>query len=361
MLKEKVAARLLPELMKLKNGQPVQNVDDWRARRRELIDLLSREEYGYTPAAPAAVKATIAPPPPGRGYNTCAGKAIKQEIELSFETPNGEFSFPFTLAVPKAVPKAPVFVYINFRPDFPDRYLPVEEIIDNGFAVAVFYYKDVTDDSANLDKLATMYPRDEKTGWGKIGMWAFAASRILDYLETRDDIDCTRACVSGHSRLGKTALWCGAQDERFAMVISNCSGCSGAAITRDKIGESVDRIAQVFPYWFCGNYQAWRCRESEMPFDQHMLLALVAPRKLYVASAEEDAWADPESEFLCCVAASEAWTVNRVAGLVTPNAMPEMNVPLHEGGICYHVRTGSHYHSRTDWLYHMQCRQKHHV
>ncbi len=361
MLKEKVAARLLPELMKLKNGQPVQNVDDWRVRRRELIDLLSREEYGYTPAAPAAVKATIAPPPPGRGYNTCAGKAIKQEIELSFETPNGEFSFPFTLAVPKAVPKAPVFVYINFRPDFPDRYLPVEEIIDNGFAVAVFYYKDVTDDSANFDKLATMYPRDEKTGWGKIGMWAFAASRILDYLETRDDIDCTRACVSGHSRLGKTALWCGAQDERFAMVISNCSGCSGAAITRDKIGESVDRIAQVFPYWFCGNYQAWRCRESEMPFDQHMLLALVAPRKLYVASAEEDAWADPESEFLCCVAASEAWTVNRVAGLVTPNAMPEMNVPLHEGGICYHVRTGSHYHSRTDWLYHMQCRQKHHV
>lgn len=361
MLKEKIDARALPELMRMANGQPVVGIDDWRARRRELIDLLSREEYGYTPAAPAQVRASIDMPSGSLGDTAYANKAIQQKIDLSFDTPNGEFTFPFRLIVPKAVSKAPVFVYINFRPDVPDRYLPVEEIIDNGFAIAVFYYKDVTDDSGNFDKLATMYPRDEKTGWGKIGMWAFAASRIMDYLESREDIDCTRACVSGHSRLGKTALWCGAQDERFAMVISNCSGCSGAAITRDKVGEDVDTIARVFPYWFCGNYQAWRCREKEMPFDQHMLLALVAPRKLYVASAEEDTWADPESEFLCCVTASEAWTAQRAVGLITPDAMPELNAPLHEGGICYHVRTGSHYHSRTDWIYHMQCRQKAHI
>ena len=123
----------------------------------------------------------------------------------------------------------------------------MEEILDHGFAVAAFCYEDVTDDSADFNKLAAMYPRDEKTGWGKIGMWAFAASRVLDYLETREDIDATRACISGHSRLGKTALWCAAQDERFSMVVSNNSGCSGAALSRGKIGENIEKITNVFP------------------------------------------------------------------------------------------------------------------
>ena len=356
MLKEKLAARGIPALMTMNDGRPVKTPDDWRARRVELIDLLSREEYGYTPAAPEKVTGEVE-----AKADAFANKASQETVRLSFDTPSGPFSFPFTLVTPKAVKKAPVFVVIAFRPEVPDRYLPTEEIIDHGFAIATFCYKDVTDDSAEFDKLAAMYPRDPKTGWAKIGMWAFAASRVLDYLETREEIDATRACVTGHSRLGKTALWCGAQDERFAMVISNCSGCSGAAISRDKIGESVDRIAQVFPFWFCGNYQAWRGREHEAPFDQHMLLSLVAPRKLYVCSAEEDSWADPQSEFLSCVAASEAWTALRVPGLVTPDEMPALNQPLTDGGVCYHVRSGSHFFSRTDWLNHMACREKYNI
>ena len=206
-----------------------------------------------------------------------------------------------------------------------------------------------------------MYPIDEKTGWGTIGMWAFAASRVLDYLETRSDVDAQRACVTGHSRLGKTALWCAAQDERFTMAVSNDSGCSGAAISRGKVGESIERITRVFPYWFCGNYRAWADREYEAPFDQHMLLSLIAPRRLYVCSAIEDTWADPESEFLACVAASPAWTVQRVPGLITPDAMPAVNQPLMEGGVCYHVRTGTHFHSRTDWNWHMDCRDRYHI
>lgn len=356
MLKEKLAARNIPALLTMNDGKPVKTPDDWRARRREIIDLLSREEYGYTPAAPENVTGEIK-----ESADAFANKATQQTIVLSFDTPNGPFSFPFTLIVPKGVEKAPVFVIIAFRPDVPDRYLPTEEIIDHGFSIATFCYNDVSEDSENFDKLATMYPRDEKTGWGKIGMWAFAASRVLDYLETRDDIDATRACVTGHSRLGKTALWCGAQDERFSMVISNCSGCSGAAISRDKVGETVEFIANRFPYWFCGAYQAWRGRDHEMPFDQHMLLALVAPRKLYVCSAEEDTWADPESEFLGCVAASEAWTALRVPGLVTPDALPTVGEPLMDGGVCYHVRAGSHFFSRTDWLNHMACRERYGV
>lgn len=360
MLKEKLMERKIPALMTRNDGRAVKTAADWRERRLELIDILSREVYGYTPAAPEKVTGIILEGGNNPEVNLAAfaNKATQQVVHLSFETPKGEFSFPFTLIVPKAVKKAPVFVNINFRPDIPDRYLPVEEIIDHGFAIATVFYKDVTDDSDNFDKLATMYPRDEKTGWGKIGMWAFAASRILDYLETRDDIDATRAAVCGHSRLGKTALWCGAQDERFSMVISNNSGCSGAAISRDKVGESIERITTVFPYWFCGNYKGWSGREHEAPFDQHMLLSLAAPRKLYVCSAEEDDWADPESEFLSCVAASETWKLLRVPGLVTEDKMPELNVPLMDGGVCYHVRTGAHFHSRTDWLFHMACREK---
>ena len=356
MLKEKLAARGIPALMTMNDGRPVKTPDDWRDRRMELIELLSREEYGFTPAAPEKVTGEIL-----ESADAFANKAVQQSVSLSFDTPGGPFAFPFTLITPKAVKKAPVFVIIAFRPDVPDRYLPTEEIIDHGFAIATFCYNDVSHDSGRFDKLAELYPRDEKTGWGKIGMWAFAASRVLDYLETREDIDATRACVTGHSRLGKTALWCGAQDERFSMVVSNCSGCSGAAISRGKIGESVARIATVFPYWFCGNYQAWKERDYEAPFDQHMLLALVAPRMLYVCSAEEDSWADPESEFLSCAAASEAWTALRVPGLVTPDAMPEIGAPLLDGGVCYHVRAGSHFFSRTDWLGHMACREKHGV
>ena len=363
MLAEKLAALRLPPLMVSGDGTPVDSAERWRVRRRELIELLSRVEYGYTPPAPRRVYAEPIPEPNRQiGDQAYADKAVQQRIELSFETPGGPFTFPIVLIVPKAVARAPVFVNIAFRRELPDRYLPVEEIIDRGYAIATYCYEDVTSDNvAEFDKLGALYPRDARTGWGKIGIWAFAASRVLDYLETRADIDAARACVTGHSRLGKTALWCGAQDERFAMVVSNDSGCGGAALTRDKQGEQVTDSIRLFPYWYCGNYASWQGRAHEMPFDQHMLLALIAPRRLYVCSAEKDSWADPEHEFLSCVAASEAWTVQRVPGLVTPDALPVPDSPLHEGGICYHMRRGTHFFSRTDWLHHMACRDRYHI
>lgn len=356
MLNEKILARKLPCLMTLNDGKAVKTIDDWRIRRKELLDVLSREEYGYTPAAPESVAVKEI-----SSERSFAGKAIWKKLELTIEAPLGSFTFPFNLITPIGVKGAPAFIHINFRPDVPDKYMPVEEIIDNGFALASFYYEDVSSDSGNFNGIAEVYPRDEKTGWGKLGMWAFAASRILDYLVTCDEIDPERVAVTGHSRLGKTALWCAAQDERFSMGISNDSGCSGAAVSRDKVGEHVDRIATVFPFWFCGNYQNWKNREHEMPFDQHMLISLIAPRCAYIDSAEEDEWADPESEFLSAVTASEAWKLHRLNGVVTPDAMPEYNMPLHEGGVGYHVRTGSHFYSRTDWLFQMAYRKKHNV
>ena len=358
MLKELLEKRCLPDLLTASDGSKVQTIDDWRKRRLEMIEILSREEYGYTPAAPKEVRACIEPMDDWEtNTHAFANKAFQQIIHLSFDTPGGTFSFPITLAVPKAVEKPPVFLYLGFRRDFPDRFLPVEEILEHGFAIATFCYQDISSESPEFDKMAAMYPRDEKSGWGKIGVWAFAASRVMDYLQTRDDIDKARVCISGHSRMGKTALWCAAQDERFAMVVSNNSGCSGAAISRGKIGETIRKGTDLFPYWYCNNYRNWCDREYEMPFDQHMLLALIAPRQLYVNSAADDDWCDPESEFLNCVAASDAWRVHRLAGLVTPDALAELDVPLMKGHIGYHVRTGAHFHSRTDWLWQMACRE----
>lgn len=356
MIDEKLASRQLPPLMTLRDGSTVTTPDDWRVRRRELLEILQTEEYGFTPPAPEHVTGETL-----REDVFFAGKAVLSTVRLSFDTPGGVFSFPVSLILPRAKKPCPAFVMLNFRPNVPDAYLPAEEIVDHGFAIAQFCYNDVTHDSDAGDGLAQMYPRDEKTSWGCIGMWAFAASRVLDYLQTRPEIDPSRVCVTGHSRLGKTALWCGAQDERFSMVVSNDSGCSGAAISRGKVGESIEVISRVFPHWFCGNYRRWADHEWEAPFDQHMLLSLIAPRKLYVASAVEDTWADPESEFLCCLAASEAWQTLRVPGLVTPDALPVSGQPLMEGSVCYHLRDGEHFFSRTDWLYHMACRERYHI
>ena len=361
-LQEKLNDRRLPDLMTLNSGRQVATPDDWRARRLEILDLVSREEYGCTPAAPDAVRAEMDPlSDRGDWANAYAGKAVKQLIRLSFDAPGGTFTFPLTLITPRCVPRAPAFVYMDFEADPPSGSVPVEEIIDHGFALAAFCYRDITSDGPDPDGLAALYPRDEKTGWGKLGMWAFAASRVMDYLETRADIDAARVCVTGHSRLGKAALWCGAQDERFAMTVANDSGCSGAAISRGKAGESIEIIAKRFPFWFCGNYQAWRGRDYEAPFDQHMVIALCAPRRVYVCSASPDDWADPESEFLGCAAASPAWRALRAPGLITPDVLPETDVPLTEGGVCYHRRRGTHFYSRTDWLWQMAYRERCHV
>ena len=343
----------LPSLLDAATRTPA----DWRARRAELLTTLSREEYGFTPAAPTSVRAEIL-----STERVCAGKAMQTRVALSFDTPRGEFTFPFNLVIPVANRPVPAFAALCFRPDIPDKYLPMEEIVDHGFAVASIYYKDVTADGPELDGRAAMYPSDPATGWGKLGMGAFAASRVMDYLETLDSIDHSRVCVIGHSRLGKTALWCGAQDERFSMAVSNDSGCSGAAISRGKVGETIRDIADTrFPYWFCGNYRNWIDREYEAPFDQHMLLALLAPRRLYVCSATEDEWADPASEYAGAKAASEAWTFLRAPGLIGPETLPEADMPFHGGHVAYHLRTGPHFESRTDWNYVMAYREKYNV
>ena len=183
-------------------------------------------------------------------------------------------------------------------------------------------------------------------------MWAYAASRVLDYLLTREDLDALHTAVVGHSRLGKTALWAGAQDERFFMVISNNSGYGGAATSKGGSGERVTDFINVGSWdWYCSNFQLFTGeKEDAKPYDQAYLLALIAPRYLCVGSAQEDAGADPESEFLTSLWASQAWPLLGKNGLVTPDRMPAPGDMLNDGCVSYHLRAGGHFFSREDWL-----------
>lgn len=342
MICEETKKRNLPAL--LPEGVTAQNFEAWRQR---TVETYARECFGVTPPAPDKVMAQVEED----REDDWAGKAVHRKIMLSFEMEKGAFSFPVHLVLPKAGRPLPCAVYISFTPYATAGYQPIEEIVDQGYAMAVFCYEDVTCDNGDFsDGLAALTTRGAKDSWGKIGMWAYAASRVLDYLLTVPEIDGSRIFVMGHSRLGKTALWAAAQDMRFAAAVSNDSGCSGAAVSRGKVGESVGAIYRQFPFWFCANYEKYGGHEEELPFEQYHLLACVAPRPLYVASASEDEWADPASEFLSCALASPAYALFGRPGLLAPDALPQPGQRFAAGYIGYHLRPGTHYLSRYDWV-----------
>ena len=317
--------------------------------KKEIIDLLLREEYGYLPPRPVSVSATL----DKRDKRFCAGHGELHKLTLTCRAEFGEFSFPVYYVAPKGKENIPCFIHINFRDNVPDQYQPTEEIIDNGFATLTFCYKDVSSDDGDFtDGLAGVVYKDGKRApdaCGKIGLWAWAAMAVMDYAQTLPELDKDKITVIGHSRLGKTALLTGALDERFYCAISNDSGCSGAAISRNNEGETIGKIVGTFPFWFCENYYKYVDKEDTLPFDQHWLIAANAPHKVYVASAEGDQWADPKNEFLSCVAASEYYEACGCRGLVISDELPKVGEVYHEGDIAYHVREGLHYLSRADW------------
>ena len=318
----------------------------------DMLAILLAEEYGQMPPAPSAISFRVEENIVG---NFCAGKANLSRVHITTTLPGGNFTFPISAVLPTDGKKHPFFIHINFRDAVPDRYMPTEELVDNGFAVLSFCYNDVTMDNADMtDGLAgVLFPEGvrEHNSPGKIAMWAWAASRVMDYAETLPGVlDLQNAIVCGHSRLGKTALLAGATDKRFAFTYSNDSGCSGAAITRDKAGETVEIITRNFPFWFSEDYKKYANREHDMPFDQHYLIGAIAPRFVLMGSAVEDTWADPASEMLACVAASPAFEAMGVPGFVSENRLPQVGDRFFQGTVGYHLRSGSHYFSREDWL-----------
>ena len=348
-LKNNAEERCAPDVLTFNSGNKVKDEKDFELRREEIKMLLEDYEYGCIPEKPEHMDVDEV----GFDGVFCAGKAPLRRLKFTFTIGEDKFSFPVTAVIPKKEGKHPAFVHISLSPDVPDKYMPAEEIADRGYAVFSFCYEDVTKDNKNFKSGAAKYltkSRKRQNASGKIAIWAWAAMRVADYIQALDNIDKENLAVIGHSRLGKSALLAGAFDDRFKYVISNNSGCSGAAMLRGKTGENLSTLLESHSEWFCPRYSDYVIFENNLPLDQHFLLAASAPRHILIGSAYEDVWSDPESEFISAYLASEVYEkIYGISGLIHENKFPEPNTVLDKGSICYHIREGVSYLSREDW------------
>lgn len=394
---DKIPPYTLPDPLVFADGSRVTKPGQWPQRRAEILELFRTHVYGRSPARPDNLRFEVFE----ESANALDGKATRRQIRIMVGEGEASASFDLLIYLPNHARRSvPAFLVLNFNGNHsvhadpairltdawmrnkPDKGIEnhratersrgtsadshaVEAVVERGYAYATVYYGDIDpdfDDGFRNGVHAVGYgsqqapPKEER--WGSIAGWAWGASRCLDYLETDNDIDATRVALLGHSRLGKTALWAGAEDPRFALVISNNSGCGGAALSRRRFGETVARINTSFPHWFNGNFKQYNDNEEALPVDQHMLLALIAPRPVYVASATEDRWADPRGEFLSCVHASPVYRMLGLSG-VTIEELPAPDTPIQSGAIGYHLRTGKHAVEEFDWNAYLNFADRH--
>ncbi len=359
----------LPDPLVTPDGRRITTAEQWtKEQRPRILELFRANEYGRnTVDRPAQLKFEAGE----EKASTFGGKARRKQVRIVYGGPGGEAHIDATLYLPTAAAPRGVFLLIVNRAreliddaeTKPSEYWPVEQLVTRGYATIAFHYSDTAvdrvDDKFQHGVFPVYGPQPRKPdSWGALAAWAWGASRVIDYLETDPAVAGKPVAVIGQSRGGKAALWCGAQDTRVALTISNDSGQSGAALTRRKVGETIEIISRVFPHWFSESYRRFANNEAELPFDQHMLLALVAPRLVYVASAQEDTWADPTAEFGACVEAGPVYKLFGLDGVGDP-AMPKPNAPRHAGAIGYHVRPGVHNLLLTDWNYYMDFADGH--
>ena len=352
MIKEMLNKLNVPSPLEIA-GEKVKTSEEWEKVRPLVLETMLKNEYGFMPPEPEEVTFNIIETDERR---CCAGKANRINLEISSVLNGEKFSFPVTYIYPKKGEKHKTVVHINFRNNIPDEYMPTEEIIDNGFAILSYCYKDVTSDDDDFTNgiAGVIYNGKERDAYscGKIAMWAWSAMRAMDFLQTREEVDKNSITIAGHSRLGKTALLTAAVDTRYTCAHSNCAGCSGDSLNRGKAegNEYLGHITKNFPFWFCEKYKDFVNKDDETPFDQHFMISLIAPRKVHIASAEKDIWAGPNLQFLSCVAASEVFELYGEKGFVYENdAFLKTGKFLNDGkiGLCH--REGVHYFSRDDW------------
>lgn len=352
----------VPDPLVRAGGARVRTAAEWEETGRpETLELFRKWVYGRSPGRPEKVEFQVLATDP----QALEGKATRKQVKITSRSGERFFSFEASLLTPNGVSgKAPAFLLINNRPVGSadptrmqkDGFWPAEEIISRGYATAVFRTQDVDpdqkDEAARARGVRGVWPagggKPGEDAWATIAAWAWGASRVLDYLATEPAIDAARVAVVGHSRGGKTALWAAAEDPRFAVAVSNDSGCGGAALSRRIFGETVEIINRGFPYWFCENFKQFNNREAALPVEQNQLLALIAPRGLYVASADADFWADQRGEFLSLAHASPVYSLYGHPAL-RPEEMPALEVPLVRGPRGYHIRRGIHNLTPYDW------------
>ena len=352
----RVPAYRLPQLMQ-SNG----TIETWLRRRRPAVRELFREHvYGRSPGRPRQLRFQLVE----ENSQAMNGAATLKRIFVRSAGAGREHAFELTIFLPNALTKpAPLFLLLNNRPPAntdgtrreKSNFWPAEEIIARGYAIAALQVSQLAPDDKEhfRDGAIRLYERGATKprahhAWGALAAWAWGASRAMDYFELDPRIDAKRVAVTGHSRGGKAALWAGAEDERFALVVANNSGEGGAALSRRQFGETVEQLNKVFPHWFADNFKKYNGRETALPIDQHMLLALIAPRALYVASADEDLWADPRGEFLSLVHSSPIYALWGDQP-IRAGEMPPLDRPLVRGRRGYHIRTGGHSLTAYDW------------
>jgi len=384
----KVGTYTLPELLKTDKGKTIRTIKQWENIQRPVIlERFTTTVYGRMPGRPKHLhfKQTAT------DENALEGKAVRKEVTIFFTGGNNHAGMQVLLYLPKqAKGPVPVFIGLNFQGNHSTqtdpgiaiteswktinhhqtnparggqaRRWPLEEIIASAYGLATAYYEELEPDHStgwksgirtSLAQELNIKPHE----WGAIGAWAWGLSRMMDYLETEPSVNPKQIVLTGHSRLGKAALWAGANDQRFALVVSNDSGEGGAALSRRNFGETVLRINTAFPHWFIDKYKSYNHAVDQLPVDQHMLLALIAPRPLYVASAVEDAWADPKGEFLSAQLAEEVYALYNKKGLLVDH-QPPVNQPVGET-IGYHIRSGKHDIILYDWQQYIQFANYH--
>ena len=391
----KIPDYTLPDPLIMLNGDVVENAKMWTENRRaEILQLFKEKVYGKIPGELNISSFEVVE----ESHDALNNLAIRKQVLLKFKKQGKELDVNILIYLPKNMQKAPLFLGYNFFGNhsitkekevlitkswvFNNEKIgindhiaseasrgirthrwDIENIIKSGYGLATIYYGEIDPDKDDFsDGIHPFFYAKNQTKpavneWGSIAAWTWGLTKAMDYFEKDADIDPTKVAVMGHSRLGKTSLWAGATDERFALVISNNSGCGGAALSRREIGETVKRMNTRFPYWCCENYDAYNDNVNGLPVDQHMLIALMAPRPVYIASAEDDKWADPKGEFLSALYATPVYNLFDKKGITT-SKMPKTNDAI-QNDIGYHIRTGKHDVTEYDWEQYIKFANRH--
>ncbi len=358
----------LPPLLVTAEGKPVITAEQWRkVRRPQILSLFSNLVYGRVPEpeSPITVEFEVKKTNP----KFMRGQATRKDVQIRLSNDKGSVDMLVLVFVPnKATKPVPAFMKHSFNNtqsrDFDSHLLsrgrlrngwPLGTFFERGYGFVAVYQQDLVGHN-EVEFLKGIHRLFYKKGqsfpkareWGALSAVAWGAMRAMDYLETDTDIDHTRVAIMGHSKMGKATLWTAAQDERFALAISAQSGCAGAALWRRRSGETLEKMVTRFPYWLCRNAWKFVNQEDDLPVDQHMLLACIAPRPVYVHSGVEDTWADARGEYLSAYHASAVYRLLGKQGL-TSEASPPVGEAIIESQVGYHNRPGGHSIETYDW------------